>query len=64
MTCFYIEESKENNKCKLKLYSVFNVIKIEGDKIILPISENKNISNKKAKKLVEKIKKENIKIVA
>lgn len=64
MTCFYIEESKENNKCKLKLHSVFNVIKIEGDKIILPISENQNISNKKAKKLVEKIKKENIKIVA
>lgn len=64
MTCFYIEESKEKNKYKLKLHSIFNAIKIKEDKIILPISENQNLSNKKAKKFAEKIKKENIKIVA
>lgn len=62
MNCFYLEESKE--KSKYKLNYILNKINIEENKIILPIKDKQNLSNKKSKKFVQKIKSQNIRIVA
>lgn len=49
---YYIQETDKPKK----ICEIFNIIQIEGDKILLPISENK-IENKKAQKLALKTKK-------
>ncbi len=50
---YYIQEA---DKPKV-LFRLFNIIQLEGDKIILPIDGNKKIESKKARKLAKKTKK-------
>lgn len=49
---YYVQEIDKPNL----LYQIFNIVKLKDNKIILPINKEK-ISDKKAKKLVKKIKK-------
>lgn len=49
---YYVQEIDKPNL----LYQIFNIVRLKNDKIILPINKEK-ISDKKAKKLVKKIKK-------
>lgn len=50
---YYIQEAD-----KLKIAEkLFNIIKIEGDKIILPITNSEALEGKKAEKLAKKTKK-------
>lgn len=50
---YYIQEAD-----KLKIAEkLFNIIKIEGDKIILPITNNEKLEGKKAEKLAKKTRK-------
>ena len=49
---YYVQEIDKPNL----LYQIFNIVKLKDDKIILPVNKEK-ISDKKAKKLVKKIKK-------
>lgn len=66
MTLFFIEESKEKNKCKLKINNILNKIqeKTDGNKVFLslPIKREK-IKEKKIKKLVKQMQKYRIKTV-
>lgn len=50
---YYIQESDKPNFW----LSIFNIVKLQHDKIILPILGDKKISNKKAKKLAKKANK-------
>ena len=54
MALFFIEESKEKNKYKLKIKSILNKIeeKNEEDKMFLCLPINNKIKDKKIKKLV------------
>lgn len=64
MTLFFIEESKEKNKYKLKIKNILNKIdeKIEGNRTFLelPINEDK-IKERKIKKLAKQMQKYKIK---
>lgn len=66
MTLFFIEESKEKNKYKLKINKILNKIqeKKDGNKVFLglPIKREK-IKEKKIKKLVKQMQKYKIKTV-
>lgn len=66
MTLFFIEESKEKNKYKLKINNILNKIqeKADGNKIFLslPIRKDK-IKEKKIKKLVKQMREYKIKTV-
>ena len=63
MALFFIEESKEKNKYKLKIKSILNKIeeKNEEDKMFLCLPINNKIKDKKIKKLVEQLEKYKIK---
>lgn len=50
---YYIQEDDKPNF----IAKTFNIIKLEGDKIIIPINTNEKIEEKKAEKLVQKTKK-------
>lgn len=50
---YYIEETDKPNFIDKK----FKILKLKDNKIILPIKEKENITNKQAKKLGEKTKK-------
>lgn len=75
MTLFFIEESKEQNKCKYMINSILNTIeeKIDGNKVFLnlpieivgaqrlcALKKAKEIKPKKIKKIVNKLEKYNI----
>ncbi len=66
MTLFFIEESKEKNKCKLKINNILNKIQEQkdGNKVFLslPIKSEK-IKEKKIKRLVKQMQKYRIKTV-
>lgn len=66
MTLFFIEESKEKNKCKLKINNILNKIQEQkdGNKVFLslPIKREK-IKEKKIKRLVKQMQKYRIKTV-
>lgn len=75
MTLFFIQESKEQNRCKYKINSILNKIeeKIDGNKIFLTLpikivgahdcapKKAKEIKPKKIKKLINELEKYNIK---
>lgn len=65
MALFFIEESQEKNKYKLKMNSALNKIeeKTEGNRIFLqlPIKKGTKIKEKKIKKLVQQMQKYKIK---
>lgn len=63
MTCFYIKETLEKNKFKLLYKYIFNKIEIKVNSIELPINVNKKIRYRKAKKLVQKLKQNNVRQV-
>lgn len=62
MTCFYIKEASEQNKIKLKIKYIFNKLEIKENIIELPIRAESKIKNNKNKKIVKKIKENNVKI--
>lgn len=66
MTLFFIEESKEKNKCKLKINNILNKIQEQkdGNKVFLslPIKSEK-IKEKKIKRLAKQMQKYRIKTV-
>lgn len=67
MAFFYLQESKEQNKLKLKINSILNKIEenIDENKILitLPIKKDSKLKRKKIKKFVEKICKYNVKSI-
>jgi len=77
MALFFLQESKEKNKCKLKIKNILNKIeeKIDKNKIFLTLPINivgahdcalkraKEIKPKKIKKIINKLDKYNIKTV-
>lgn len=62
MTCFYIKEASEQNKIKLKIKYIFNKLETKENIIELPIRVESKIKNNKIKKIVKKIKENNVKI--
>ena len=50
---YYIQETDRPNL----IFELFNIITLKGDKIILPITANSKLSDKKMQKLAEKTKK-------
>ena len=65
MAIFFIEESKEKNKCKLKINNILNKVekRTEGNKIFLqlPIKKGAKVKENKIKKLVQQMQKYKIK---
>lgn len=64
MTCFYIKESKEKNKLKLFYKYIFNKLEIKDNIIELPIKVEQKLKNKKIKKIVQKLRENNVRHVA
>lgn len=64
MTCFYIKESKEKNKLKWFYKYIFNKFEIMDNNIELPIKVEQKLKNKKIKKMVQKFKEYNVRLVA
>lgn len=62
MTCFYIKETSKKNKLKLRYKYIFNKIEIKENIIELPIRAESKFKNNKIKKIVKKIKENNVKI--
>lgn len=63
MAIFFIQESKEKNKFKLRINNMFTSIEYNGNFINLPINEKSKLSNKKVKKIIKKLKENNIRTV-
>ena len=63
MAIFFIQESKEKNKFKLKINNMFNRIEYKENFISLPINEKIKLSSKKVKKIIRKLKENNIRTV-
>ncbi len=63
MAIFFIQESKEKNKFKLKINNMFNRIEYNENFINLPINEESKLRNKKIKRIIKKLKDNNIRTV-
>lgn len=63
MTIFFIQESKEKSKFKLKINNVLNKIEYKENFVNLPINGESKLSSKKVKKIIKKLKDNNIRTV-